>query len=117
MQRSCIVDVPSMEGLGVSPRTRRFLAGSTLDNDKRGTLVFTAVGEGSAGRAKTTVRNGMAPKRHSGCSTGDAGTTARLAARRCGAAQSQRDERLQHARTHLRLLALGTRGLTHIRAL
>ena len=72
------------------------------------------MGDGSAGRAKTTVRNGMAPKRHSGCSTGDAGTTARLAARRCGAAQSQRDERLPHARTHLRLLALGTRGLTHM---
>src|SRR5438876_6788965 len=56
----------------------------------------------------------MAPKRHSGCSTDDAGTTARLVARRCGAAQSQRDERLPHARTHLRLLALGTRGLTHM---
>ena len=40
MQRSCIVAVRSMEGLGVSPRSRRLMADLTLDNSERDTFVF-----------------------------------------------------------------------------
>jgi len=54
------------------------------------------------------------PKQRDACGTGEAGAQPGLAARRCGTAQSQRDERWPHARTHLWLLALGTRGLTHM---
>src|SRR5204862_606125 len=73
----------------------------------------TAVGDGSACRDSTALRNALMPKQRDACGTGEAGGQPGLAARRSGMAQSQRDERLPHARTHLQLLALGTRGLTH----